>query len=99
FTALVDFLGFGAGEQMKSSASDVPSWDGTNTSGWSGLPGSRRSNSGGFGAPGSGYWWSSTASDELPDRAGYLTLSSGSGLVGQSHQLHESGFSVRCLKD
>ena len=99
FTALVDVLGFGAGEQMKSSASDVPSWDGTNTSGWSGLPGSRRSNSGGFGAPGSGYWWSSTASDELPDRAGYLTLSSGSGLVGQSHQLHESGFSVRCLKD
>ena len=36
------------GTQMKSSASDSPSWDGTNTSGFSGLAGGYRSHSGDF---------------------------------------------------
>ena len=48
YTTLTDFLGGAsvAGGAMKSSASDSPSWDGTNTSGFSGLAGGYRNTMG-----------------------------------------------------
>ena len=47
---------------MKSSASDSPAWDGTNTSGFSGLAGGYRNYDGGFSNEGYyGYFWSASA--------------------------------------
>lgn len=48
---------------MKASSADVPGWNGTNISGFFGLPGSQRVNLGGFlfSINGRAYWWSSTS--------------------------------------
>ena len=47
---------------MKSSASDSPAWDGTNSSGFSGLAGGYRNYDGGFYSEGNvGYFWSASA--------------------------------------
>ena len=50
------------GNQMKSSPGDNPSWNGTNTSGFSGLAGGSRDYNGNFSSEGShGYFWSASA--------------------------------------
>ena len=50
YTTLTDGLGDPtvAGDAMKSSESDSPAWDGTNSSGFSGLAGGVRGSDGGF---------------------------------------------------
>lgn len=57
------FRGTDQGTQMKASSADVPGWNGTNSSGFFGLPGSQRVNLGGFlfSIFGRAYWWSSTS--------------------------------------
>ena len=56
------YRGTDQGTQMKSSASDSPSWDGTNTSGFSGLAGGYRNYGGDFYNEGyAGYFWSASA--------------------------------------
>ncbi len=60
FTQLTDFLGGEsvAGGKMK----DDVQWNGSNSSGWTGLPGGYRY-SGGFDSNGDcGYWWSASES-------------------------------------
>ena len=49
-----------AGLALKSSADDLPSWDGDNSSGFSGLPGGYRDLDGDYVSPSKGRWWSST---------------------------------------
>jgi uncharacterized protein (TIGR02145 family) len=69
-----------------------------NKSGFTALPGGRRSVDGAFyGVGGNGYWWSST--ENYSSGAGYRYLGcSGSGL--SSYYIYKvSGFSVRCLRD
>ena len=84
---------------MKSSSTDSPSWDGTNTSGFSALPGGLRKasdggcNLGGYG----GYWWS--ASPFGPSTAWYRLLYSDYDGVDWSPYNLRNGFSVRCLRD
>lgn len=94
---LVDGLGLEAGYQMKSSASDSPSWNGSNSSGFSGIPGGGRSNNGDFISLGTdGYWWS-TSLDE--GYAVYRRLYA-TGDDAPSHRFWlELGASVRCLQD
>ncbi len=98
WTTLTTALG-GEGVKMKSSASDTPSWDGTNSSGFSALPGGLRyDNSGIFSEEGSrGYWWS--ASPLGDSNAWFRQLSSDNDLVSRSITNPRSGFSVRCLRD
>ena len=87
-----------AGTALKSSAADSPPWDGSNSSGFSALPGGRRNYDGGnFGLLGSyGYWWSSSPSGSGAWNryllSGYSSVVRGNGLV-------RHGFSVRCVRD
>jgi uncharacterized protein (TIGR02145 family) len=98
FTALTGFVGatsFVGGEKLKSSASDSPSWNGTNSSGWSGLPGGLRSANGSFDWAGTtGYWWSSSQSGF---NAWIRFLSTTEQIYRTDSDL-SAGFSVRCLK-
>ena len=94
FTELTDFLGGEsvAGGKMK----DDIQWNGSNSSGWSGLPGGYRY-SGGFGNDGYyGEWWSASESGsgswvrELHD---YYD-----GVI-RDYYLRNVGFSARCVRD
>ena len=85
------------GTQMKSSASDSPAWNGTNTSGFSGLAGGYRVYTGELHDEGNyGYFWSASANGAL---AWYRLLSSGYTEVSGTTTFSESGFSVRCVRD
>jgi uncharacterized protein (TIGR02145 family) len=81
------------GTQMKTS-----SWRGTNSSGFSALPGGFRSyGSGNFSGQGTnGYWWSSSPNGT---NAWLRNLSSGDSNVGRYYNYGRSGFSVRCVRD
>ena len=94
WTELTEALGGKAvaGEKMKTD-----SWGGSNSSGFSALPGgSRYSYSGYFSNLGyNGYWWSSSPSGSL---AWYRSLYSGDSSVDRYNDYVRNGFSVRCLK-
>ena len=82
---------------MKSSASDSPSWNGTNSSGFSGLPGGSRNTHGLFLSVGSnGSWWSSSPDS---NNAWACKLYSSFGSVYRNTNFLRSGFSVRCVRD
>jgi uncharacterized protein (TIGR02145 family) len=101
WTTLTDELGGTsvAGNEMKSSASDTPSWNGTNNSGFSALPGGNRNYyNGSFSDGGNfGYWWSSSPYGSYSAWVRYLD--SGNGSVYRSSSTHRNGFSVRCVRD
>ena len=85
------------GATMKSTNGWKNNGSGTNTSGFSGLPGGCRGSDGSFGSIGNiGFWWSS--SESSGNEAWYLSLSDG-GFVIRSSYGKQSGFSVRCLRD
>ncbi len=99
WTALTDYLGGEsiAGSKMKSSASDSPDWNGTNSSGFSGLPGGVRNSLGNFyNAGSSGHWWSSSPAMGYAWGRG---LNSSSDYVNRDYFFRWSGFSVRCVRD
>jgi uncharacterized protein (TIGR02145 family) len=87
-----------AGTAMKSSKRDYPAWDGSNTSGFSGLPGGYRGYaSGNFRDQGvSGNWWSSSP---FGSHAWYRDLYSGNSSVHRVSSSAGNGFSVRCVRD
>jgi uncharacterized protein (TIGR02145 family) len=95
YTTLTDGLGGAsvAGGLMKSATS----WDGTNTSGFSGLAGGFRSTGGAFYNGGDKcYFWSASANGTY---AWYRRLNGGSTEVFRSSYGHRYGFSVRCVRD
>jgi uncharacterized protein (TIGR02145 family) len=81
------------GTQMKTS-----SWGGTNSSGFSALPGGGRSSGGGyfFDQGYFGYWWSSSP---VGNYAWYRYLGSGYSDVGRDDDYPRVGFSVRCVRE
>jgi uncharacterized protein (TIGR02145 family) len=81
------------GTQMKTS-----SWGGTNSSGFSALPGGYRSyDSGNFSSQGTnGYWWSSSRNGTY---AWIRYLYSGSSNVFRNYYDARRGLSVRCVRD
>lgn len=96
---LIDFLGGEsvAGEKMKSSASDKPQWDGSNDSGFSGLPVGWRSTDGGFYSSGySGFWWSASPDGSQAWRWNLMRKSKG---AYRDNTDPRKGFSVRCIQD
>jgi uncharacterized protein (TIGR02145 family) len=101
WTTLSDFLGGEdvAGHAMKSSPSDAPSWNGSNTSGFSALSGGNRHYfNGNFSNEGSnGYWWSSSPNGS--NSAWCRLLLSTADFVLRSHIDLRNGCSVRCVRD
>ena len=87
------------GAQLKSSPSDDPSWDGTNTLGFSALPGGLRGDDNGhfYNEWLYGYWWSASPFGTSHARSRYLYSDFDS--VFRSYDYHGYGFSVRCLRD
>jgi uncharacterized protein (TIGR02145 family) len=98
---LTDYLGgeSGAGTKMKSTSGWNYNGNGTNSSGFSGLPGGYRYDYGTFGFIGTNeYWWSST--ENGTDFAWSLLLVYHSGNAGRGYGGNKGyGFSVRCLRD
>ena len=101
WTTLTDNLGGEdvAGHKMKSRAGMDYEGNGSNASGFSGLPGGNRYNDGAFYDVRSfGYWWSSTEGNT--NNAWYRYLSGNNGNVYRSSSSSKAdGFSVRCLRD
>jgi uncharacterized protein (TIGR02145 family) len=75
----------------------IGGWNGTNESGFSGLPGGIRSGGPFLYQGSSGYWWS--ASEDDIDNAYYRYLSPDIDDLFRSSNYKEEGFSVRCLRD
>jgi len=100
WTKLTDFLGGNevAGTKMKSTDGWKGNGNGTNESGFSGLPGGYRYFGGTFDDFGDyGYWWSS--SENLTTNAWYRYLNYVNGYVSRYGYSKGRGFSVRCLRD
>ena len=99
WTILTDNLGDEAGTKMKSTSGWDNNGNGTNTSGFAGLPGGFRLNDEDFGYIGAnGVWWSS--SEKNPDNAWYRDLGYSDGNVGRDYLTNkQNGYSVRCLRD
>ena len=99
FSTMTD--GFGgneiAGNHMKTTFGWDGNGNGTNSSGFSGLPGGYRANNGDFTEAGSnGYWWSS--SPIASDAWGRYLLSANESIYRYQNELQD-GFSVRCIQD
>jgi uncharacterized protein (TIGR02145 family) len=86
------FRGTDQGTQMKTQ-----SWGGTNSSGFSALPGGGRNyHDGYFDDQGLGLWWSSSPNGT---DAWYRYLLSGLSSVYRYYGYPRHGFSVRCVRD
>jgi hypothetical protein len=81
-----------------SAPTVTKSGNGSNSSGFSGLPGGYRSSGGTFNRRGNyGYWWS--ASEGKTDGAYNRNLNHNSGNLYRFNDGKGRGFSVRCLRD
>ena len=101
WSTLTNFLGGDyVAYALQSSPTDVPAWSGTNSSGFSALPGgSRNGYSGNFYSLGDfGLWWSSSASSS---HAWYIYLHSEDHYIyrGNYDFLFRDGLSVRCVRN
>ena len=97
---LTDYLGgeSGAGTKMKSTSGWNNNGNGTNSSGFSVLPGGLRDSYGSFNyIGGTGYWWSSSEINTFI--AWFRILNYVNGNVDRSGSDKVDGFSVRCLRD
>jgi uncharacterized protein (TIGR02145 family) len=101
WTLLTDHLGGRevAGAKMKSASDWVESGNGTNESGFSGLPGGYRNHDGAsyFGCNVLVSWWSSTEDDRF--NAWHRGLVYDKGKVSRQSLNKTYGFYVRCLRD
>jgi uncharacterized protein (TIGR02145 family) len=97
--ALSDYLGGEeiAGAKMKSTSGWQNNGNGTNTSGFSGLPGGFRKENGDFKGIGGGFGFWISAEDGA-NNGGGLALEEDSELYGDFINKH-CGCSVRCLRD
>ena len=98
-----------AGAVLKSNVTNTsagvglgwnPGNPGTNTSGFSALPGGYRTDSGSFGGVrGGAFLWSATENSLISNSAWYRDLGNGWTGVGRGFFTKSFGASVRCLKD
>ena len=100
WTVMTDFLGGEsvAGGQMKTTYGWYNGGNGTNSSGFSGLPGGYRNFNDGYflDAGNNGYWWSASPSGSV---AWYRSLNYISENVFRYNLNRRYGFSVRCVRD
>lgn len=96
---LLDFLGgynISAAKKMKSTSGWNENGNGTNESGFNGLPGGMCNDAGKFHNLGkAGYWWQGDNKIGPSGRA----LIYDSGVAAKAGASSATGFSVRCLKD
>ena len=100
WTILTNYLGgeLQAGSKMKSTTGWNNNGNGTNTSGFAGIPGGCRREFGDFFVIGlNGSWWSSTQS--ITNSAWYRTLVNNDANAYRSSIFCQNGLSVRCIKD
>jgi uncharacterized protein (TIGR02145 family) len=100
WTVLTDYLGGAkkAGAKMKSKTGWAKDGNGTNSSGFSGLPGGGRNGDVPFDDVGKfGLWWSSTEEGSSLAWARKLVYYDGSATSYGHNKTH--GLSVRCLRD
>lgn len=100
WTFVVNYLGGlnSAGEELKSRYGWQRNGRGNNKSGWSGLPGGKRSTFGDFDfIETGGYWW--TRSKYSKGKAWYCALRFEDGKVSKRNYDMGNGFSVRCVRD
>jgi uncharacterized protein (TIGR02145 family) len=91
-----NIAGVGAGDKMKVTSSNTPSWDGTNTSGFSALP-AGGGISGSFQFLGTrAFFWTAT---ENGGSSYFRNLDSGNPRSSRDYTFKTFGFSVRCLQD
>jgi len=92
-----------AGGKMKEAGTlnwTSPNTGGNNESGFAGLPGGSRGNNGTFGNVGNyGFWWSTTASINVPTNAFWGRLYYDNDRLDRGSNVKTIGFSVRCLRD
>jgi uncharacterized protein (TIGR02145 family) len=99
WTVLSTYLGGEevAGKKMKSTSGWLDNGNGTNSSGFSGLPGVR-SSKGSFSLVGDyGIWWS--ASEIFATGAWFRLLNDDDSNLYRNADVKYNGFSVRCVKD
>ena len=97
WTLLTEYLG-GHGNKMKST-SGWKRHNGTNSSGFNGLPGGTRTYDGAFKyGDMDAYWWSSTEYD-MDDALLFILVDDFYGWNVRTNYPKEEGMSVRCLKD
>lgn len=97
---VTDYLGGedAAGTKMKSSSGWIKNGNGTNESGFEGLPGGSRDMQGEFSyVEQIGYWWTSTAPDN--NLAWYRAIDQSPHYVYRTNYRKQNGLSVRCIKD
>ena len=97
---VTDFLGGedAAGTKMKSPTGWTKNGNGSNESGFSGLPGGSRDFNGDFSYGDQiGYWWTTTAQDN--HLAWYRAIDQTPWYVYRTNYRKENGLSVRCIKD
>ncbi len=97
WTTLTDYLGKDAGTKMKSTSGWKGNGNGTNESGFSGLPGGVRYSYGDGNIGYYGFWWSSSQSNASIAWDRFLSYDSSN--VFRYGNSKEGGFSVRCLRD
>jgi uncharacterized protein (TIGR02145 family) len=86
-----------AGGKMKSTDGWNDAGNGTNSSGFNGLPSGYRNYEGFNGIGSEGYWWSSTGSDSQWVSCRYLSFSDSH--LHKHNMSNGDGLSVRCIKD
>ena len=107
FEEMIEFVGGEeeAGDALKSSPEDTPSWTGNNSSGFSGAPGGLRDFHGPFSSfGGQGFWWSQTFTEmgvvggqgEVGFYWGFRLNNNG---VSGFNEPSSMGTSIRCIKD
>jgi uncharacterized protein (TIGR02145 family) len=98
WTVLSEFLGEDAGHKMKSTTGWDNNGNGSNASGFTGLPGGLRDDDGTFYDVGrvDGFWSSSEYSSDV---AWFRALGSDHRGLGRGSNDKRLGFSVRCLRD
>jgi len=85
------------GKKMKSTSGWDNNGNGTNSSGFTALPGGYRGSGSFLDLGKCGFWWSS--SENTGSNSWYRSLNFDSDLVLRSSLYKPAGFSVRCLKD
>jgi uncharacterized protein (TIGR02145 family) len=103
WTTLSTFLGgaTAAGGKMKETGTThwtAPNTNASNSSGFTGLPGGNRSNSGPFSNISNlGFWWSSTQGSTGLALARHLSYDNGD--IPRNDANKQNGFSIRCVAD
>lgn len=97
---VTDFLGGedAAGTKMKKSSGWSEKGNGSNESGFSGLPGGSRNLRGEYAYGGvAGYWWTSTETDD--EMAWYRVIDESPWYVYRTNYSKANGYSVRCVRE